>query len=101
MARTKSAIKAIRTSEKKRLRGKSVRTATKTYVAKARETIENKEVEAAREAVATAISQLDSAAQKGVLHQNNAARRKSRLMKKFNALQGGEQSAAGPTKAKK
>ena len=43
-----------------------------------------KEMDAAREAVVKAISALDKAARKGVIHPNKAARRKSRLMKKLN-----------------
>lgn len=42
--------------------------------------------ETAKEAVVKAISQLDHAAQKGVIHKNNAARRKSRLMKQLSTL---------------
>ncbi len=40
------------------------------------------------EAVAKALKELDSAASKGILHKNNAARRKSRLMKKLNQAAG-------------
>ena len=53
------------------------------------------------EAVAEAISALDKAAEKGILHPNNAARRKSRLMTKVNAahlLDGAETTAAAPKK---
>lgn len=46
--------------------------------------IEAGRLEEAREIVRTAVSALDKAAQKGVIHKNNAARRKSRLMRKFN-----------------
>jgi small subunit ribosomal protein S20 len=45
------------------------------------------EIEPVREAVVVAISALDKAAEKGVIHPNNAARRKSRLMKKFGSLE--------------
>lgn len=44
------------------------------------------DLEAAARAIGDAISTLDRAAAKGVIHKNNAARRKSRLMKRFNAL---------------
>jgi small subunit ribosomal protein S20 len=53
------------------------------------------------EAVAAAISALDKAAEKGVIHRNNAARRKSRLMAKANAahlLDGAQADAAAPRK---
>jgi small subunit ribosomal protein S20 len=53
-------------------------------VIKAGRLITSGELEAAREAVTVAISSLDKAAGKGVIHPNNAARRKARLMKKLN-----------------
>jgi small subunit ribosomal protein S20 len=56
----------------------------KTSITKAERLIFSGELEAAREAVVAAISDLDKAAEKGVLHANNTARRKSRLMKKLN-----------------
>ncbi|MBN2463587.1 MAG: 30S ribosomal protein S20 [Dehalococcoidia bacterium] len=84
MPKSKSAEKAARASERKRLRNKSVRSATKTHVTRAEKLISGNEPEPAKDAVATAISALDRAAKKGVIHPNTAARRKSRLMKKFN-----------------
>jgi len=69
------------------LRNKSVRSLAKTNVTKAERLIFSGEPEAAREAVAATISSLDKAAEKGVIHPNNAARRKSRLMKKLNEAQ--------------
>jgi len=76
--------KAARKSAEKQIRNKSVRTFTKTCVAKAENLITKKEVGPAGEAVTQAVSALDKAAKKGVVHPNNAARRKSRLMKKLN-----------------
>jgi small subunit ribosomal protein S20 len=84
MANTKSALKRIKTSEKRRQRNMAVKSATRTYVKKARTAIAQNEAESQAEVVA-AISALDRAARKGVIHPNNAARRKSRLMKRFNA----------------
>lgn len=84
MANTKSALKRIKTSEKKRQRNMAVKSATRTYVRKARTAIAQNPAEAQDDLVA-AISALDRAARKGVIHPNNAARRKSRLMKRFNA----------------
>lgn len=86
MPRSKSAEKAARASERKRLRNKSVRSATKTKMTRAEELISSNELEPAREAVTTALSALDKAAKKGVIHPNTAARRKSRLMKKLNQV---------------
>ena len=62
----------------------SVKSATKTYVTRAEKLILANESESAQQAVGVAISALDRAAQKGVIHPNTAARRKSRLTKKLN-----------------
>ncbi len=84
MARKKSAEKQVRVAERRRLRNKSVRSQVKTRITKAERLIFSGELEAAQEAVVAAISSLDKAAEKGILKPNNAARRKSRLMKKLN-----------------
>ncbi len=87
MANHKSALKRIRSSEKKRLRNKQYRSQTRTVVKKARLSIEAGSVEEAIAETKAAISHLDKAADKGIIHKNNAARRKSRLMKRLNELQ--------------
>jgi len=79
--------KQMRVSEKRRARNKSVRSQTKTNITKAERLIFSGELETAQEAVVAAISSLDKAAEKGIIHPNNAARRKSRLMKKLNKAQ--------------
>jgi small subunit ribosomal protein S20 len=81
---TKSAQKQVRVSERKRLRNKSIRSQCKTDITKAERLIFSGELELAQKAVIDAVSSLDKAAEKGVIHPNNAARRKSRLMKKLN-----------------
>lgn len=86
MANIKSALKRIRSSERKRVRNKPVRTALKTYVKSAQGNIAAGDVEMSAEAVVRAISALDKAAGKGIIHKNQAARRKSRLMSKLNKL---------------
>jgi small subunit ribosomal protein S20 len=73
--------------ERKRLRNKSIRSQCKTNIVKAERLIFAGELKAAQEAVAAAVTSLDVAAEKGVIHPNNAARRKSRLMKKLNQAQ--------------
>jgi len=83
---TKSAAKALRRSERRRIRNRFWRSTARTLIKKARKLIEAGDLEAAAKAVGDAISVLDRAAAKGVIHKNNAARRKSRLMKRFNAL---------------
>lgn len=84
MANTKSAQKQVRASQKKQLRNKSVRSQAKTMVKKAEGLIFSGQVKKAEGDVKAAISSLDKAAGKGIIHPNNAARRKSRLMKKLN-----------------
>lgn len=87
MANHKSALKRIRTSEKRRVRNKQYRSQTRTQIKKARVSMEHGTVEEAIAETQAAISRLDKAADKGIIHKNNAARRKSRLMKRLNALQ--------------
>jgi small subunit ribosomal protein S20 len=82
---TRSAAKAHRQSVKRRIRNRAIKSATKTAVKNAGNAIAGGEVESARLAVRGAIMALDRAAAKGVIHPNNAARRKSRLLLRYNA----------------
>ncbi len=86
MANTRSAIKRMRQNPKRRLRNRYFSSRARGYVRDAREALDDGDVDQARQATQTAIRALDKAAEKGVLHKNNAARRKSRLMKQLNAL---------------
>ncbi len=85
MANTKSALKRIRSSARKRLRNRMVRSRARTYTKNALEAIASGQPDLAVATTRQAISMLDRAAAKGVIHRNNAARRKSRLMKRLNA----------------
>ena len=87
MPNTKSAEKQMRVARRRQARNKPVRSRAKTMVTKAEELIFSGRLEQAGTEVVAAISSLDRAAEKGVIHQNNAARRKSRLMKKLNKAQ--------------
>ena len=79
------AEKTARKMEKRRLRNRQIRSATRTMVGKAGDALRS---DAETEpAVGAAIKALDSAVTKGILHKNNAARKKSRLMAKLNASQ--------------
>jgi len=84
LANTKSAIKRLRSAERRRLRNRSFRGRARTAVKKARVLIEEGRLDQAREAVRVASSALDKAAEKGIIHKNNAARRKSRLAQALN-----------------
>ena len=86
MANIKSQIKRNKQNEKRRVSNRVYRGSARTFVQKARVQILAGEKEAAAEAVKQAISTLDKAAEKGVIHKNNAARRKSRLMKQLAKL---------------
>ena len=85
MAHTRSALKRLRQNERRRLRNRLYRTTARTYVKRARQLIEEGRLDEAQQMVQKAVSALDRAAQKGIIHKNNAARRKSRLMKALNA----------------
>ncbi len=89
MANIKSQIKRNQQNEKRRLNNRNVRGAARTAVNQARAAFVAEDPET-KEAVLKAISALDKAAEKGVIHKNNAARRKSRLMKKLATFKPGE-----------
>jgi small subunit ribosomal protein S20 len=86
LANSKSAEKRIRVAERRRDRNRPFRSAARTFVKKAELAIRDGDAEAAKAAVGSAVSMLDRVAGKGVIHKNNAARRKSRLMAKFNRM---------------
>jgi small subunit ribosomal protein S20 len=87
MANHKSAIKRIRQNSKRRVHNRLFRNRVRTLVKKARVMIQSKDVNDAKEATRIAIRDLDMAASRGTIHPNNAARRKSRLMKQLAALE--------------
>jgi small subunit ribosomal protein S20 len=86
MANIKSAIKRIRTSEKRRVRNAAARSTLRSAVKSARTALEGGQADQARETLHRTIQALDKAATKGVIHRNAAARRKSRLTRQLNAL---------------
>lgn len=83
MANIKSAIKRIRSNKRKQVRNQAVRTHARGAVRDARAVIDSGSAEETANAIKGAYSALDRAAQKGVIHKRNAARRKSRLMKRL------------------
>jgi small subunit ribosomal protein S20 len=86
LANKKSAIKRLRSADRRRLRNRVYRGGARTIVRNARQLMEAGREEEAREAVRRAASALDKAAEKGIIHKNNAARRKSRLMRQLNQM---------------
>jgi small subunit ribosomal protein S20 len=95
----KSAQKQARVASRRQQRNKSVRSQVKTGITRAEKLIFTGQLEAARAAVAEAVSYLDKAAEKKIIHDNNAARRKSRLLKKLN--EAAAQPSAAPEPEKK
>lgn len=87
MANIKSQIKRNRQNEKRRLRNKAVRsemrTRTKNAIAGAEHGVEN-----TAELLRLAVKRIDKAAAGGSIHKNQAANRKSRLMRRINAIEG-------------
>ncbi|MFP3321505.1 30S ribosomal protein S20 [Planococcus sp. SIMBA_160] len=81
MPNIKSAIKRVRTTDKKNAQNSSVKTAMRSSVKKADKAVANNE-ENKGDSLKAAIKQVEKAASKGLIHKNTAARRKSSLMKK-------------------
>ena len=86
MATHKSALKKMRQNEVRRLRNKAYKTRVKNVVKAVEAAINEHNKEAAEKALYNAISVIDRVASKGVIHKNTAARKKSRLAKRVNAL---------------
>ncbi len=84
MPNTKSAKKDLLVHERNRQRNQAVRSRIKTLRQKAIKAVVANGI-AGEAAVKLALKELDTAATKGMIHKNTAARRKSRLMKKLNA----------------
>jgi small subunit ribosomal protein S20 len=85
----KSSQKRERQNEKRRMRNRSYKSKARTMVRKAFLAIEEQNLDSAREATNAAVKALDKAAAKGVIHKNNASRRKGRLMTRLSALEKG------------
>lgn len=88
-----SSKRQLRTDARRTLRNKNIRTRVKTEITKAEKLIAAGKLDEAQKAVAVANSQLDKAAVKGVLHSNNTARRKSRLVAKLNKAKAAESAS--------
>ena len=85
MPKTKTAEKSARSSARKAERNKAIKSSTKGAVSKAEKLMASHNSAEVSVAVTQAISSLDKAAKKKVIHPNTAARKKSRLMKKLNS----------------
>jgi len=88
VANIKSQKKRILTNEKARLRNKAVKSSLKTAIKRVDAAVAADDKTGALEAAKAATRALDKAASKGIIHPNQAANRKSGVMKRVNALQG-------------
>lgn len=86
MANTKSAEKRMRQNEERRQRNRSHRSRMRTAIKRLRAAVDAGEAEKARELLPQAIRVIDKTAQKGVIHDNTAARYKSRLSQAVDGL---------------
>ncbi|RDU35446.1 30S ribosomal protein S20 [Neobacillus piezotolerans] len=86
MPNIKSAIKRVKTNQANNAQNTAVKSTMRTAVKKAEAAITVNDSTAAKEVFADAVSKLDKAASKGLIHKNAAARKKSRLAKKINSL---------------
>jgi small subunit ribosomal protein S20 len=86
VANIKSQLKRIKTNEKRTERNKAVKSEVRTWVRKFREAAASGDADAARDALRAASTKLDKAAAKGVIHQNQAANKKSSMAKQAASL---------------
>ena len=86
MANIKSAKKRIKVTEVKTLKNRMIKSALKTAIKKFEAAVEAKNAEEAKALYTSVVKSLDMAASKGVVHKNMAARKKSRLAAKLNAM---------------
>ena len=86
MPNIKSAIKRVNVIEKKTLRNNMIKSAYKTAIRRFDEAVENKNVEEATKLFSFATKKIDQACTKGVIVKNTAARKKSNIAKKLNAI---------------
>ena len=88
MAQHASALKQMRQSLKHRARNRKNLSQVKTQVKKLRAAIAKGDADEAKKSLGETVGEIDRAAKKGVIHDNAAARYKSRLSRKVNALAG-------------
>ena len=87
MANIKSADKRNRADVRKTERNRRRKTEVQTAVRRAREALADNQAEVARVEVMNAVSKLDKAAENGVIHRNNASRRKASLTRNLSVVE--------------
>ena len=86
MANIKSSKKDLKRNAKRRIRNQSTKSALKTYVKKVRTAVTGADSAVVKETLIAAVKHLDKASQRGIIHKNQAARRKSRIAKAANKV---------------
>ena len=86
MSASKSTSKTARTQERRRVYNRSIRRRTRTMLRTAREGIASSDAERTQQTTVAAVSALDKAVSKGVLHKNTASRLKARLVRRANGV---------------
>ncbi|WP_100010584.1 30S ribosomal protein S20 [Lentibacillus sediminis] len=86
MANIKSAIKRVDVNNKKRANNQAQKSEMRSNVKRVEKFVEANDAENAKSALNTTFKQIDKAVQKGIIHQNNGNRQKSRLAEKVNSL---------------
>ncbi len=86
MAKSKTPAKRARNAEKSRVRNKAYKSSLKTSIKGYEASLTEDNLDTARERLIKVTALIDKSVSKGILHKNNAARKKSRLTKKLNSL---------------
>ncbi|MBN4072060.1 30S ribosomal protein S20 [bacterium AH-315-F18] len=86
MPNSNQANKRVRQNEKAREHNRAIKSNMKTHIKRVESAIDDKAADVAQTEFVLAAQKIDKAAQKNIIHRNNAARKKSRLAQKINAL---------------
>jgi len=86
LANHKSALKRAKQNLKKQMKNKSIKTQMKNIIKMVREAVEEKSIESAKNGFVKAMSVIDKASKKGIIHSNTASRKISRLNKLVNSI---------------
>lgn len=93
MANTKSAIKELRKNKKRHMKNKAVKSALKTYIKKTKVMIEKNDLKEVQKFLPGVYSKIDKSARHNLIHWKKAARIKSRLTNRMNAIKAVEKNA--------
>ncbi|MBR7553345.1 30S ribosomal protein S20 [Allobacillus sp. GCM10007491] len=86
MANTKSSTKRIRVNNEKRTGNQTIKSDMRSSMREVENHVRNNNADEAKESLVTAVKKIDKAQQRGIIHKNNASRKKRTLMKKVNEI---------------